>query len=286
MDIKTKRKAREQGLVARYFDDVSKHSLINASMEKILGERVQANDIYAIQALAKSNLRFVVSVAKKYQGRGVSLIDLIQDGNLGLMMAAERFDPDQNVKFISYAVWWIRQSILASLAQNSRSVRIPLNRSPDMARVSRAETDMRNILGRAPTPMEISKKTEIEVDKVVQLQSMNLAEIRLDAPVAESEDASLVDRFMSDDVVGVEKEVESSMLSDLINKALGTLKGRDAKITALYFGLNGQRPHTLEEIGSEMNISRERVRQIRDRAIGRLREGEFSDALKSFLEGS
>ena len=270
-------------LVTQYFADVSKHHLITSGMEKILGEQVKEKDQNAVNALAKANLRFVVSVAKKYQGRGVPLIDLIQDGNVGLMTAAEKFDPDQNVKFISYAVWWIRQSILAALAKVGRPVKIPLNRSVEISKVYRASEELKNTLGRDPTLKEISDHSGISEGRVSHLQSLNLAEIRLDSPIAEGEDAELIERFMQEEAIDPEEDIEKSLLARAVSEAIQTLTGRDAKIVCLYYGLDGHRSHTLEEIGNDMNISRERVRQIRDRAVGRIRDSEHSETLRSFL---
>ncbi len=236
----------------------------------------------AIQDLARANLRFVISVAKKYQNRGVSLTDLIQEGNVGLVTAARKFDPEQGVKFISYAVWWIRQAILASLANHGRPVRVPLNRASDLARIFREKERLKQELGRDPTSEELGEATRLTPQLVESLQTLNAAEIRLDAPIGDSEDSQLVERFITEEAAEPELEVENRLLTEAVSKALHTLNPRDAKVLRLYFGLEGQREHTLEEIGNVLGVTRERIRQLRDRALKRLREGAKGKALKSF----
>jgi RNA polymerase primary sigma factor len=272
----------EQSALDQYLRDVSRHELITPDMEKELGKRAQEGDQDAIRQLAKANLRFVISVAKKYQNRGVSLTDLIQEGNVGLVTAARKFDPDQGVKFISYAVWWIRQAILASLANQGRSVRVPLNRASDLARIFREKERLKQELGREPTAEELGEATELTPVLVESLQTLNAAEIRLDAPIGDSEDSQLVERFITEEAAEPEQDVEARLLSEAVRGALDTLEARDAKVLRLYFGLEGEREHTLEEIGNMLGVTRERIRQLRDRALRRLREGAKGDALESF----
>jgi len=272
----------EQSSLDQYLRDVSRHELITPDKEKELGYKAQKGDQDAIQELARANLRFVISVAKKYQNRGVSLTDLIQEGNVGLVTAARKFDPDQGVKFISYAVWWIRQAILASLANHGRSVRVPLNRASDLARIFREKERLKQELGRDPTSEELGKATQLTPEMVESLQTLNAAEIRLDAPIGDSEDSKLVERFILEEAAEPEMEVEERMLSEVVGDALGTLEPRDAKVLRLYFGLEGEREHTLEEIGNLLGVTRERIRQLRDRALRRLREGGKGQALESF----
>ena len=261
----------EQSALDQYLRDVSRHELITPEKEKELGALAQEGDQDAIQELARANLRFVISVAKKYQNRGVSLTDLIQEGNVGLVTAARKFDPEQGVKFISYAVWWIRQAILASLANHGRAVRVPLNRASDLARIFREKERLKQEKGREPS-------TEL----VESLQTLNSAEIRLDAPIGDSEDSQLVERFITEEAAEPELEVEGRLLTEAIADALSLLEERDAKVLRLYFGLEGEREHTLEEIGNMLGVARERIRQLRDRALRRLREGGKGDALESF----
>jgi len=272
----------EQSALDQYLRDVSRHELITPEREKELGAKAQLGDEDAIQELARANLRFVISVAKKYQNRGVSLTDLIQEGNVGLVTAARKFDPEQGVKFISYAVWWIRQAILASLANQGRAVRVPLNRASDLARIFREKERLKQELRREPTAEELSEATDLTPELVESLQTLNAAEIRLDAPIGDSEDSQLVERFISEEAAEPEMEVEGRLLGEAISEALETLEARDAKVLRLYFGLEGEREHTLEEIGNMLGVTRERIRQLRDRALRRLREGDKGIALESF----
>ena len=272
----------DQTALDQYLRDVSRHELITPDMEKILGARAQKGDEEAVQELAKANLRFVISVAKKYQNRGVSLTDLIQEGNVGLVTAARKFDPEQGVKFISYAVWWIRQAILASLANHGRAVRVPLNRASDLARIFREKERLKQELGRDPAPDELSRATDLTPELIESLQTLNAAEIRLDAPIGDSEDSQLVERFITEEAAEPELEVENRLLSESVSEALDTLDARDAKVLRLYFGLEGEREHTLEEIGNLLGVTRERIRQLRDRALRRVREGAKGAALESF----
>ena len=272
----------ERSALDQYLREVSRHDLLTPQQEIELGHRALAGDEQAVQALVRSNLRFVISVAKKYQNRGVSLIDLIQEGNVGLVTAARKFDPDQGVKFISYAVWWIRQAILASLANQGRAVRVPLNRASDLARIFRERERLKQELRRDPTVEEVAEAAALTPEIVTSLQTLNAAEIRLDAPIGDSDDSQLVERFMHDEAAEPEEQVEERLLSEHIEKALETLQPRDAKVVRLYFGLDGGREHTLEEIGNMLGVTRERVRQLRDRALKRLREGELGTALESF----
>lgn len=272
----------EQTALDQYLRDVSRHELITPDREKELGARARLGDEDAVQELARANLRFVISVAKKYQNRGVALTDLIQEGNVGLVTAARKFDPDQGVKFISYAVWWIRQAILASLANHGRSVRVPLNRASDLARIFREKERLKQELGREPSPEELSAATDLTPELIESLQTLNAAEIRLDAPIGDSEDSQLVERFIAEEAAEPEQDVESRLLAESVRDALNTLEPRDARVLRLYFGLEGEREHTLEEIGNMLGVTRERIRQLRDRALRRLREGEKGSALESF----
>jgi len=269
-------------ILDQYLFEVSKTPLLTAQQEVAIAKRVRAGDEEAMQELVKRNLRFVISVAKKYQNRGLALTDLIGEGNVGLLTAARKFDPDQGVKFISYAVWWIRQSILASLARQGRTVRVPLNRTADLSRIVRSAETLRQELRREPTPEEIAHATGLSLDVVQSLAALNTAEVRLDAPLDPEGDRSLIDRFIADDQGDAEERAMDRFLSEEIESALRTLPPRDAKVLRLYFGLDGGREHTLEEIGGMLGVTRERVRQLRDRALKRLREGDVGRALASF----
>ncbi len=272
----------DRDILDQYLYEVSQTPLLTAQQEVAIARKVRAGDEEAMQELVKRNLRFVISVAKKYQNRGMALTDLIGEGNVGLLTAARKFDPDQGVKFISYAVWWIRQAILASLARQGRSVRVPLNRTADLSRIVRAAETLRQDLRREPTPEEISVATGLTLDVVRSLASLNTSDVRLDAPLDPEGDRALIDRFIADEQGDAEEQAMDRFLSEEIEQALRTLPPRDAKVLRLYFGLDGGREHTLEEIGGMLGVTRERVRQLRDRALKRLREGEVGRALASF----
>ncbi len=272
----------DRDILDQYLYEVSKTPLLTQPQEIAIARRVQSGDQEAMQELVKRNLRFVISVAKKYQNRGLALTDLIGEGNVGLMTAARKFDPDQGVKFISYAVWWIRQAILASLARQGRTVRVPLNRTADLSRIIRTSEALRQELRREPTPEEIAHSTGLSLDVVQSLAALNTADVRLDAPLDPEGDRSLIDRFIAEDQGDAEEEAMDRFLSEEIETALATLPPRDARVLRLYFGLDGGREHTLEEIGGMLGVTRERVRQLRDRALKRLREGDVGRALASF----
>jgi len=272
----------EKTALDQYLRDVSRHELISPDKEKELGALAQKGDKDAIQELARANLRFVISVAKKYQNRGVALTDLIQEGNVGLVTAARKFDPEQGVKFISYAVWWIRQAILASLANHGRVVRVPLNRASDLARIFREKERLKQELKREPTSDELGKAAELTPELTESLQALNASEIRLDAPIGDLEDSQLFERFVTEEATEPEQEVEGRLLTQAVGEALSILEARDATVLRLYFGLEGEREHTLEEIGNKLGVTRERIRQLRDRALRRVREGGKGDALESF----
>ena len=223
-----------------------------------------------------------MSVAKKYQNRGMPLIDLIGEGNVGLLTAARKFDPAQGVKFISYAVWWIRQAILSSLAKQGRTVRVPLNRTSDLSRIIKGAEILRQNLRREPIPEELAKLTGLTVDVVQALSALNTGDIRLDASLDPDSDRSMMERFVAEEMPSPEDECVNRFVSEEIERALAILPARDAKVLRLYFGLDGGREHPLEEIGSMLGITRERVRQLRDRALRRLREREVGIALASF----
>ena len=272
----------DQSALDQYLREVSQHELLKGREEFELGRLARAGDEDAVQKLVRANLRFVISVAKKYQNRGVSLVDLIQEGNVGLVTAARKFDPDQGVKFISYAVWWIRQAILSALANQGRAVRVPLNRASDLARIFRERERLKQELRRDPSIEEVAEAAKLTPEIVQSLSTLNSAEIRLDAPIGDSDDSQLVERFIVEEAAEPEEDVEERLLAEHIERALDTLSPRDARVIRLYFGLEGGREHTLEEIGNMLGVTRERVRQLRDRALKRLREGDMGSALQSF----
>ncbi len=272
----------ERDILDQYLFEVAKTPLLTPQQEVAIARRITSGDAEAMHELIRANLRFVISVAKKYQNRGMGLTDLIGEGNVGLLTAARKFDPDQGVKFISYAVWWIRQSILASLARQGRTVRVPLNRTADLSRIVRSAETLRKELERQPSPEEIAHATGLTVEVVQSLATLNSADVRLDAPLEGEGDRYLSDRFMADEQSDPEAQVLDQLLNEEIDRALRALQPRDAKVLRLYFGLNDGREHTLEEIGGMLGITRERVRQLRDRALKRLRDGDMGRALASF----
>jgi RNA polymerase primary sigma factor len=272
----------ERDILDQYLYEVAKTPLLTPPEEVAIARRIAAGDPNAMHELIRANLRFVVSVAKKYQNRGMALTDLIGEGNVGLLTAARKFDPDQGVKFISYAVWWIRQAILAALARQGRTVRVPLNRTADLSRIVRSSETLRKELERQPTPEEIANATGLTVEVVQSLATLNSSDVRLDAPVEGEGERSLSDRFVADEQSDPDMQVMDQLLIEEIDRALCALPPRDAKVLRLYFGLNDGREHTLEEIGSLLGVTRERVRQLRDRALKRLRDGDMGRALASF----
>ena len=290
---RTKRRALRPAQIAKavdegresldlYLDEISRVALLTRDEELELARKAFRGDVKAQERLARHNVRFVVSVAKKFQNRGVPLVDLIGEGNLGLMTAARKVDPDRGVKFISYAVWWIRQAVQAAIARHGRPVRVPLNRTADLSRLGRTTTLLKERLSRMPTTEELARATGLTVEAVRSLSALNTGDVRLDAPMDPEGDRSLIERFVADEMPDTEEEAMNRFLTDEIEQALGTLPPRDAKVLRLYFGLEGGREHTLEEIGSMLGVTRERVRQLRDRALKRLREGDVGRALGSF----
>ena len=278
-----KRHSYEEGSLDQYLRDISIYPLINREQEVLLARRIRSNDQEAVDTLVRSNLRFVVSVAKKYQNQGVSLSDLINEGNLGLIRAAHKFDETKGIKFISYAVWWIRQAILQALAEQSRIVRVPLNRAGTLHRIGKRASALLQELGREATHAEIAEGMELTEEEVAKTMSISQTHLSLDAPVTPGEDNRLLD-YLPDTVSPTpDEEMFDSALTESIHLALSQLKEREAKILKLYFGLDGSEPMTLEQIGAVLNITRERVRQIKEKALSRLRHVSRARALESYL---
>ncbi len=279
----TRRTSVDEGSLDQYLREISRYPLITREEEVVLAQAIKTGSEEALDKLVRSNLRFVVSVAKKYQNQGVSLSDLINEGNLGLIRAAHKFDETKGIKFISYAVWWIRQAILQALAEQSRIVRVPLNRAGTLHRIGKRSAALQQELGREPTVEEIAEGMDISRDEVAKTLSISQSHLSLDAPLTPGEDNQLLDYLPDTQNAGPDQETFERALTDSIEEVLGTLKDREAKILRLYFGLEGQEPMTLEEIGSMMGITRERVRQIKEKALARLRHVSRARALESFL---
>ena len=257
--------------------------LLTPDEEVTLAQKIREGDQLSLERLTKANLRFVVSVAKQYQNQGLSLGDLINEGNLGLIKAAQRFDETRGFKFISYAVWWIRQSILQALAEQSRIVRLPLNRVGSLNKISKTFSDLEQKFEREPSPEELAAVLEISAAEVVDTLKISGRHVSMDAPFVQGEENSLLDVLENDG----EDKPDSGLINDSLRKevqrALSTLTQREADVITLYFGLNGEHAMTLEEIGEKFNLTRERVRQIKEKAIRRLRHTSRSKALKTYL---
>lgn len=274
---------RESQSLDKYLQEIGKVDLLTADEEVVLAKRIREGDQLALEKLTKANLRFVVSVAKQYQNQGLSLGDLINEGNLGLIKAAQRFDETRGFKFISYAVWWIRQSILQALAEQSRIVRLPLNRVGSLNKISKTFSELEQKFEREPSPEELAEVLEVSASEVVDTMKISGRHVSMDAPFVQGEENSLLDVLEND---GDEKPDDGLMNESLrkeVQRALSTLTQREADVIALYFGLNGEHAMTLEEIGEKFNLTRERVRQIKEKAIRRLRHTSRSKTLKPYL---
>jgi RNA polymerase primary sigma factor len=281
--ISSKKVPYDEGSLDQYLRDISAYPLITREEETVLARAIREDDQEALDKLVRSNLRFVVSVAKKYQNQGVSLADLINEGNLGLIRAAHKFDETKGIKFISYAVWWIRQAILQALAEQSRIVRVPLNRAGALHRIGKRASALRQELGREATHAEIADGMDISIEEVAKTMSISQGHLSLDAPMSPGEDNKLLD-YIADTVSPTPDEITfENALTEAIEESLSDLKEREAKILRLYFGLDGQEPMTLEEIGDLLGITRERVRQIKEKALSRLRHVSRKSILESFL---
>lgn len=275
---------REQASLDKYLHDIAKEDLITPEEEVALAQRIRQGDAEALEKLTKANLRFVVSVSKQYQGQGLSLPDLINEGNLGLIKAAQRFDETRGFKFISYAVWWIRQSIMQALAEQSRMVRLPLNKIGLLNKVYKAYAVLEQKLGRPPEPAEIAKEMDLTEDLVKQLFRNSGKHVSMDAPVGDDESNTMLDQMSNSDMVSTpEQGLMDESLRKEINRVVSTLSPREAEVLKYYFGLDGTTILTLEEIGMKYELTRERVRQIKEKAIRRLKHNARVRLLKSYL---
>ncbi len=274
---------RESQSLDKYLQEIGKVDLITADEEVQLAKRIKEGDQIALEKLAKANLRFVVSVAKQYQNQGLSLGDLINEGNLGLIKAAQRFDETRGFKFISYAVWWIRQSILQALAEQSRIVRLPLNRVGSLNKISKTFSELEQKYEREPSPEELAEVLQVSTAEVVDTMKISGRHVSMDAPFVQGEENSLLDVLANESEDTPDKSLLTDSLRREVQRALSTLTQREADVITLYFGLNGEHVMTLEEIGDKFGLTRERVRQIKEKAIRRLRHTSRSKALKPYL---
>jgi len=274
---------RETASLDKYLQEIGKVELITADEEVTLAQKIKQGDHFALEKLTKSNLRFVVSVSKQYQNQGLSLPDLINEGNLGLIKAAQRFDETRGFKFISYAVWWIRQSILQALAEQSRIVRLPLNKIGSINKINKAYARLEQEFEREPKADEIAHLLEISENEVKESIKNSGRHVSMDAPLLQDEDNNMYDVLRFDEGPTPETELLYDSLRKEIERAVSTLTRREADVVRLYFGLNGSHPMTLEEIGEKFDLTRERVRQIKEKAIRRLKHTSRSKILKTYL---
>lgn len=274
---------RESQSIDKYLQEIGKVDLLTAEQEIELAKKIKNGDDKALEKLTKANLRFVVSVAKQYQNQGLSLGDLINEGNLGLIKAGKRFDETRGFKFISYAVWWIRQSILQALAEQSRIVRLPLNRVGALNKIGKAYSNLEQEFEREPSANELANELEMDVKDVADALKISGRHVSVDAPFAQGEENSLLDVIENDEQPSPDNSLISESLKTEIETALSTLSEREAEVLKLYYGFNNEHAMTLEEIGEKFHLTRERVRQIKEKAIRRLRHASRSKNLKTYL---
>jgi RNA polymerase primary sigma factor len=273
---------RETQSLDKYLTEIGKVDLITAQEEVILAQKIREGDQAALERLTKANLRFVVSVAKQYQNQGITLGDLINEGNLGLIKAAGRFDETKGFKFISYAVWWIRQSIISAIADQSRAVRLPLNQIGTLSKIRKAQSKLEQEFEREPTPEELAENLETTVEKISDSLSNSGRQVSVDAPFQQGEEGTLLDVMHSNDPTTDSFLIHDSLAIEL-NRSLSKLAERDREVLMLFYGLGNNNTHTLEEIGEKFILTRERVRQIKDKALQRIKHSSRSGALQSYL---
>jgi len=269
--------------ISWYLDQINKIPLLSREDEDTLARRARAGDHKAKEELIKANLRFVVSIAKKYQTSGISLLDLINEGNMGLIKAAERFDPDRGYHFISYAVWWIRQAILLAISQKTSLIRLPLNRTADIQKIDRVQKTLESKLGREPSPAEIAEELDMDNDEINHLRNITQDFVSLDATIGNSEDNTVLGLLEDLNVESPDKKIFDESLKEALNEVLDTLTPSEREILKLRYGLGGDEPLSLQQIGERFKLSKERIRQIEKKAIRKLRLPSRSQKLKSFL---
>ena len=274
---------RDAGTLEKYLQDIAKESLISPEEEVELAQRIKEGDQAALDRLVKANLRFVVSVAKQYQNQGLSLQDLINEGNLGLIKAAQRFDETRGFKFISYAVWWIRQSILQAVAEQARIIRLPLNQVGAVSKLKKTAAMLEQEYQRKPSTAELAKEMDLPEAKVQSLMGMNMRQISTDAPLDDDDDGSFLDVYVDQDSTATDEAVENESDNNAIKKALSSLSEKERQVINMYYGIGTPREYSLDEIALTMGISRERTRQIRDRVLKRLKNGSNSALYQMYL---
>jgi len=274
---------RETASLDRYLVDIGKEELITSDEEVLLAQRIKLGDQAALEKLCKANLRFVVSVAKQYQNQGLGLSDLINEGNVGLIKAARRFDETRGFKFISYAVWWIRQSILQALAEQSRIVRLPLNQVGSLSKLSKATMKLEQQFERSPSTGELAIEMEIPEAKVAETMRISSRIVSMDAPIDQDEETKMIDVFVSEDEPGTDENLIRESLAKEVQRSLSTLAEKEREIINLFYGIGVPHSYTLDEIGSVFDLTRERVRQIKEKALRRLKHSSRSKLLKSYM---
>lgn len=273
---------RESASLDKYLQEIGHEELLSTDQEVELAQRIRKGDKRALERLTKANLRFVVSVAKQYQNQGLSLPDLINEGNVGLIKAAEKFDETRGFKFISYAVWWIRQSILQAIAEQSRLVRLPLNQVGSVNKITRELNKFEQEHERKPSVDEIAERVDLPEDKIADAMKANSRHVSMDAPIADGEDSSMID-FLSGDSSNTDRELAIESLKAEVSRILKLLTDKEQKVLRAFFGIDGSPEMTLDEIGEKYNLTRERVRQIKEKALRRLRHNTKNKLLKSYL---
>ncbi len=274
---------RETASLDKYLQDIGKMDLVSADEEVILAQKIKMGDRKALEKLTQANLRFVVSVAKQYQNQGLSLPDLINEGNLGLIKAARRFDETRGFKFISYAVWWIRQSILQALAEQSRIVRLPLNQVGSLIKIKKEASRLEQLYERPPSLDELAESLEMPKEKIAEVLNITTRYVSMDAPLVQDEETNFIDVFIPDDAPTTDQSLMKESLSREIERALSALTDKERDVINLFYGIGGHHGLTLDEIAAKFDLTRERVRQIKEKAIRRLKNSSRSKHLKTFL---
>ncbi|MEN9331686.1 MAG: hypothetical protein RLZZ94_776 [Bacteroidota bacterium] len=275
--------SRDSASLEKYLADISKEEMISPDEEIVLAKKIREGDEAALDRLTRANLRFVVSVAKQYQNQGLTLPDLINEGNLGLIKAAKRFDETRGFKFISYAVWWIRQSIMQAISEHARIVRLPVNQLGSLTKINKAFTKLEQEYEREPSLEELAEITDLTVDKISDAFRISTRQVSVDAPLLNGEDNSLLDVIQNKEVEQADTIMMNHSLKKEIERSLNILDEKERDVISLFFGLESEEPYTLEEIGEKYDLSRERVRQIKEKALKKLRLRSTSQHLKSFL---
>ena len=274
---------RDAGTLEKYLQDIAKEPLVTPEEEGELAQRIKAGDRMALDQLVRANLRFVVSVAKQYQNQGLSLQDLINEGNVGLIKAAQRFDETRGFKFISYAVWWIRQSILQAVAEQARIIRLPLNQVGAISKLKKTAAMLEQEYNRKPSAEELAKEMDLSEAKVQSLMGMNMRQISTDAPLDDDEEGNFLDVYVEQDSVATDEAVENESNQNAIQRSLSCLTDKERHVINMYYGIGTPREYSLDEIALDLGISRERTRQIRDRALKRLKTGTSSSLYQMYM---